>query len=62
MATLRQNILDEQTDIRDLELPKHIRLSSDDEAGQMARPLAKAFSESIDFGAKLARTPHLFED
>ena len=62
MATLRQNILDEQTDIRDLELPKHIRLSSDGEAGQMARPLADAFSESIDFGAKLARTPHLFED
>lgn len=62
MATMRQNIEDEQSDIRDLDLPTHIRVFDSDDAGRLARPLAEAFGISIDGGAALARTPHLFED
>lgn len=62
MTTLRQNIEDEQSDIREMNLPNHIRVGQGDEAGKLARPFAEAFNVSIDLGAKLARTPHLFED
>jgi len=62
MITLRQNILDEQNDIRDLGLPVHVRVGDDFEVGKMARPFAEAFGITIDGGAALARTPHLFED
>ncbi len=62
MATLRQNIEDEQSDIRDLDLPVHIRVSDAEDAGRLARPFADAFGISIDGGAALGRTPHLFAD
>ena len=62
MATLRQNILDEQADIRALNLAHHTRIRQGDDPGKLARPFADAFDISIDLGAKLARTPHLFED
>jgi len=62
MTTLRQNIDDEQNDIRDLDLPVHIKVHDRFEVGAMARPMAEAFGVSVDGGAALARTPHLFED
>lgn len=62
MTTLRQDIFDEQSGIRDLNLPVHVRVSDDFEVAKLARPLAEAFDVSIDGGAALARTPHLFED
>ncbi len=62
MTTLRQNIADEQKDIRDLSLSTHIRVHQGEEPGRMARPMADAFGISVDDGAALARTPHLFED
>lgn len=62
MAALRQNILDEQSDIRELNLPVHVRVRDSDELGSLARPFSNAFGVSIDAGASLARTQHLFED
>lgn len=62
MRALRQNIDDEQTTIRDFKLTHHYRIAQSMEPGRMARPIADAFAISVDAGAKLARTQHLFED
>ena len=62
MVALRQNIRDEETNIRDLNLPVHIRVKDSDDLASLARPFAGAFGISVDAGAALARTPNLFED
>jgi hypothetical protein len=62
MITLRQNIEDERKDLRDLNLPVHITVGDGDEPSRLARPFSDAFDISVDQGAALARTPHIFED
>ncbi len=62
MLALRQNIIDEQSDLRALGHNSHIRIQQGEEPAKLARPFADGFGISIDAGAALARTPHLFED
>ena len=60
MATLRQNIADEQAELRDLGLAHLSRIREGAAPGQMSRAIAEACTISIDAAARIARQDDLF--
>lgn len=62
MTTLRRNIADESTAIRDLSLPGHRVVHTSDTPGAMARPMADVFGVSVDVAGRIAQHARLSED